>query len=203
MSQYEATNRYPTDEEAIRAERRAQLRENIVFIAQLVMVVAIGLLLRRYVFTLTVVSGSSMQETLQDHQVVAVERLSYLLGSPKPGDIVICHYPGGTSQNYVKRIVAMEGDTVEVRDGKTYLNGTEVFEDFISYPSNYDYTEYANKPIPAGKVFVMGDNRAISKDSRNVGLLSLEDIQGRVVAVVFPFNEIHGIGSEPAYSELS
>ncbi|MDR3085116.1 MAG: signal peptidase I [Christensenellaceae bacterium] len=203
MSQYEATDRFQTDEEAIREERRAQLRENIVFIAQLVMVVAIGLLLRRYVFTLTVVSGSSMQETLQDHQVVAVERLSYLLGEPKPGDIVICHYPGDSTHNYVKRIVAMEGDTIAIRDGKTYLNGSEVFEDFISYPSNYDYLEYETMPLPAGKVFVMGDNRAISKDSRSVGLLSLEEIQGRVVAVVFPFGEIHGIGPEPAYSELS
>lgn len=78
-----------------------------------------ALLIRHYVFMLTIVSGSSMEETLHDHQIVAVDRLRYALADPQRGDIVICHYPND-SKNYVKRIVAIAGDWLQ-NPGRRHL----------------------------------------------------------------------------------
>jgi len=170
-----------------RDKRRKVRRESWVFLAQLVCVVLFALLIRRYVFVLTIVSGDSMLDTLHDKQVVAVNKLCYVLDQPRRGEIVICHYPGD-GRNFVKRVVAVEGDTVQVRDGVTYLNGQALKEDFVTRPA---YADFGPVTVGAGEVFVMGDNRANSHDSRSEGPLPLKLMEGRVFAVVYPFNQMH------------
>lgn len=90
---------------------------------------------------LTIVSGSSMEETLHDHQIVAVDRLRYALADPQRGDIVICHYPND-SKNYVKRIVAIAGDWLQIQDGVTFLNGQALQEEYIVYKAYSDFGPY-------------------------------------------------------------
>ncbi len=183
----------PTEErEGSRAQDRRRMKqkrrvENLRLLAELALVVLLAVLIRHYLFMLTLVSGQSMEETLHDNQIVAVDKLSYRLSGPQRGDIVICHYPQD-ERNFVKRVVAVEGDTLEIRGGRTYLNGELLPEEYIAYPAWNDFG-----PIVVGKdeVFVMGDNRANSHDSRAEGPLPLSLLEGKVFAVLYPLDQMH------------
>lgn len=153
------------------------------------------------------VEGTSMIQTLGDREVMLVNRTAYAFSAPKRGDIVICYYPEEyyteTSQKYatrVKRVVAVAGDRLEIRDGGVYINGERLSEPYLNgvvTPENdlTAFEDYAPKLsegniVPEGMVFVMGDNRPSSRDSRLVGPIPLERVIGRAFAVVYPFRNI-------------
>ena len=134
-------------------------------------------LLFRYVIGFSVVGGESMTPTLQDGNVVMYLRI---VPEYKPGDIVSMRVPSG--DYYVKRVVAVGGDTVEVADGAVLVNGVaaEEFNRFDeTWPENatviYPY------PVQEGNVFVLGDHRLVSKDSRAFGEVRLRQIQGKII----------------------
>ena len=156
-------------------ERKKDARDWIVSLAA---VVVIALLVRTFLFTMIRVDGESMRETLQDGDRLFVTVLDVKMHGVERGDVVICHYPNSNA-NYVKRVVALGGDTIEVRDGDTYLNGEKLEEDYIVHRSTADYGPLT---VPEGTVFVMGDNRSNSRDSRSgsVGPLGENMIVGRV-----------------------
>lgn len=148
------------------------------------------------------VEGNSMQDTLQSNDYMFVEKLSYALSLPQRGDIVICYYPDAyyeqQNKEYytrVKRVVAVEGDTVQSQNGVLYVNGTAVDEPYLS--ADKSKTTGIENPITIqkGEVFVLGDNRTNSNDSRNalVGPIQLEKIIGKPHFVLFPFSHIHGV----------
>ena len=143
-------------------------------------------LVRTYVFEPIVVDGPSMNDTLYTGDRVFVTKFDYLFGEPERGTVVICHYPN-SKENYIKRLVGLPGDTIEIRDGVTYLNGEALDESFIAHPTNRDYG-----PITLGddEYFVMGDNRANSNDCRAVGPLTKSQIVGHVRYLFFPFNRM-------------
>ena len=171
-----------------RAERiRLQRREIARWLAELAVVLLAALLVRAYVFSLTTVQGPSMMDTLQSGQVVAVDKTYFHLHEPQRGMVVICRYPGSRDY-FVKRIAALEGDVIEISQGVTYVNGQALEEDYVSYPCRDDFGPYT---VEEGCVFVLGDNRANSHDSRSEGALSEDMIVGRVVAVFFPLGQAH------------
>ena len=171
-----------------RAERiRLQRREIARWLAELAVVLLAALLVRAYVFSLTTVQGPSMMDTLQSGQVVAVDKTYFHLHEPQRGMVVICRYPGSRDY-FVKRIAALSGDTIEITGGVTYVNGQAMEEDYVSYPCRDDFGPYT---VEEGCVFVLGDNRANSHDSRSEGALSCDMIVGRVVAVFFPLGQAH------------
>lgn len=171
-----------------RAERiRLQRREIARWLAELAVVLLAALLVRAYVFSLTTVQGPSMMDTLQSGQVVAVDKTYFHLHEPQRGMVVICRYPGSRDY-FVKRIAALAGDTIEITGGVTYVNGQAMEEDYVSYPCRDDFGPYT---VEEGCVFVLGDNRANSHDSRSEGALSCDMIVGRVVAVFFPLGQAH------------
>ena len=171
-----------------RAERiRLQRREIARWLAELAVVLLAALLVRAYVFSLTTVQGPSMMDTLQSGQVVAVDKTYFHLHEPQRGMVVICRYPGSRDY-FVKRIAALAGDTIEITGGVTYVNGQAMEEDYVSYPCCDDFGPYT---VEEGCVFVLGDNRANSHDSRSEGALSCDMIVGRVVAVFFPLGQAH------------
>ena len=171
-----------------RAERiRLQRREIARWLAELAVVLLAALLVRAYVFSLTTVQGPSMMDTLQSGQVVAVDKTYFHLHEPQRGMVVICRYPGSRDY-FVKRIAALAGDTIEITGGVTYVNGQAMEEDYVSYPCRDDFGPYT---VEEGRVFVLGDNRANSHDSRSEGALSCDMIVGRVVAVFFPLGQAH------------
>ena len=139
--------------------------------------------------------GSAMNERMDSmipklvhNEDMLVEKMSYWFSDPLRGDIIICFYPGYT-ESCVKRVIGLPGETVAVKDGKIYIN--DVALDESAYWSGEIVGNTDPVTVGSREVFVVGDNRNGSKDSRNptVGSIPYAKIVGRVVAVVYPFNE--------------
>ena len=125
------------------------------------------------------VEGQSMAPTLADQDRLIVNKLSYQLGAPQRGDIVMLYYPLDPDKSYVKRVIAEEGDAVRVVDGRVYVNDVPMRDDFVSaeYRSHDDW---GPQVIPEGYYFVMGDHRNGSSDSRHWGFVPKKYIIGKV-----------------------
>ena len=166
-------------------------RETRNWIISLTAAIVIALLLRFFVFEFIRVEGPSMKPTLYTNEYVFTEKVTYRFNEPATGDIIICSFPNRT-ETFVKRVIGIEGDVLEVKEGMLYINGknddTMTFEEFMN-------NDFAPITVPEDVVFVMGDNRNNSMDSRNssVGPLSYDMIIGRAVFVLWPFDNIHGI----------
>ncbi len=147
----------------------------------------IALVIRMFVFEPYLVSGPSMEPTLFTADRLIVSKFSYRIGAPMRGDIVVFKYPRNPDKDFVKRVIALGGETIEVRLGRVYINGQPIEEDFMtrSAVSNYPETE-----VPTGSVFVLGDNRTNSEDSRFFGFVPLQNIKGKAVALYWPLNRI-------------
>lgn len=150
------------------------------------------LIVRTYVFELIVVDGSSMSDTLYTGDRLFVTKFDYIIGEPMRGEVVICHYPG-SDKNYVKRIVGLPGDTVEIAGGVTYLNGEAMDEHFIAHAAD---REYGPVTLGADEYFVMGDNRSGSRDSRSVGPLTRSQLVGHVRYRIYPFGSMGEVARE-------
>jgi signal peptidase I len=111
------------------------------------------------------VDGASMEPTLVSGEYVIVNRLSYRLGSPRQGDIIVFHYPRNPKEEYIKRIIGLPGDQVEVKNGSVYVNGQLLNETYLSGRTNY----LGTWTVPDGQLFVLGDNRNNSSDSHDWG----------------------------------
>lgn len=137
-----------------------------------------------------VVEGLSMYPTFGDKDYLIVDEISYRLGEPERGDVVIFRYPGNPSIFYVKRIIGLPGETVRIERGNvaiTRADGTALsFEE--PYVVAEDATYTLTSTLGADQYFVMGDNRPKSSDSRVWGPLPKEDIIGRAYLRVFPFD---------------
>lgn len=172
---------------AKRARAKKEVREWVVSIA--VALIAV-FLIRSFLFTIIRVDGDSMKETLHDGERLVVTVLDVKLGGVHRGDVVICHFPGrtgflGIKQNFVKRVVGVAGDKVVMLGGETFVNGQRVDESFVTHKSPLINGAWE---VPAGYVFVCGDNRANSHDSRSydVGYIAESEIVGRVRLVMWP-----------------
>ena len=172
--------------------------------------VIIAMLVRAFIAEPIRVDGYSMTNTLQDGEIVLATKYDYLLGQPQRNDIVICRYPGRVNEKgaftvnisaalaldtytlFVKRLVALPGDTVQITGGHLYVNGELVPdpEFMASVP-----TDYPLRTLGANEYFVVGDNRYSSHDSRSsdVGPISRSAIMGHVRAVVFPWSQHRGV----------
>ena len=131
------------------------------------------------------VDGDSMTPTLLNGEHMLVEKMSFWTREPARGEIVICYYPGYT-ESCVKRVVGLPGDTVCITGGALYINGAALNES--AYWDGVIYGETEQITVGRDEVFVMGDNRNGSKDSRNtsVGCIPYNKIVGRVAAVIWP-----------------
>ena len=138
----------------------------------------------------TVVDGSSMSPTLEDGDNLIVDKLSYRFTDPKRYDIVVFHYPEGENSYYIKRIIGLPGETIQIVDGKIYIDGEVLEEDYGK--EVMEESGRASQPIVLGddEYFVLGDNRNNSKDSRveSVGNIKRSDIIGRAWVRIFPFD---------------
>ena len=133
------------------------------------------------------VDGPSMEPTLYTNERLAVEKVSRYAGLPQRGDIVIVHYSDGTDNNYVKRVIGLPGETVEVRNSTVYINGEALAEDYVSAKP---YEDMAPVTVPEDTIFVMGNNRANSTDSRIVGSVRQDQSVGYAFAILYPFDKM-------------
>ncbi|MCL2187461.1 MAG: signal peptidase I [Defluviitaleaceae bacterium] len=159
---------------------------------------AIGLALlflfvmRNYTFRMAHVTGSSMEPTLYDGDMVVLNRAGWLISGPRIGDIVAFPYRLDPSENYIKRIIAIGGDTVDLYDGAFYVNDLRLDDDFSHERVIRPGDENFPLTVPDGTIFVLGDNRNNSKDSRftAVGSVPYTDVVGRVSVRVWPFGSL-------------
>lgn len=153
---------------------------------------AIVLPIRFFVAEPFIVSGASMEPTFKTGEYLIVDQLSYRLEAPKRGEVIIFHYPQDTSKYFIKRIVGLPGETVELRGVDIYIknkenpNGTKIDQSYI-INTKFDDAVY---PLDSGQYFVMGDNRGASSDSRTWGPLPEDLIVGRAFVRLFPPQEI-------------
>ena len=155
-----------------------------------------ALLIHQYLFTFARVDGTSMLDTLHENNIMGVSRLHYRLNEPQRGEIITCNYPEDGNKLFVKRIIGLPGETIEIREGTVYIDGEPIAETYLTRVD-----DQSMDPITLAKdeIFVMGDNRPVSRDSRAVGPLTLDEIYGRVLFVAFPFNEIRSTMALPKY----
>ena len=128
------------------------------------------------------VDGASMEPTLVSGEYVIVNRLSYRLGSPQRGDIIVFHFPRDPKEEYIKRIVGLPGDEIEARNSAVYVNGQLLDERYLSVKTNYTGTWR----VPEGQLFVLGDNRNNSSDSHDWGTVPMEYVVGKAILVYWP-----------------
>jgi signal peptidase I len=128
------------------------------------------------------VDGDSMIPTLVSGEYVAVNRLSYQLGSPQRGDIIVFHFPRNPKEEYIKRVVGLPGDLVEVMNGSVYVNGQPLAENYLNVKMNYT----GKWEVPADQLFVLGDNRNNSSDSHDWGTVPMDYVVGTAVLVYWP-----------------
>ena len=182
-------------------ERKKDAREWVVSIVTALLAV---LIIRSFFFTIIRVDGTSMTDTLQNNDRLFVTVLDMKLHGPDRFDVVITHYDD-TRKEYVKRVIGLPGDTLEVKSGVLYVNGEAYEKPFLSPDRivNYSLPQYDFGPIevPEGSYFVMGDNRDNSRDSRRVGFLSEDKIVGKVRYIIWPLNRIGSVGGSEVYNK--
>ena len=165
--------------------KKSKAREALEWLLTILGAVAIAFAVRGLLFEPIRVDGHSMDNTLSDGEVMLVTKPEYIFGEPQRFDVVICHYPGRGNTNFVKRIVGIPGDTVEVRDGYLYVNGERYEEPYVDHRPDYTM---APMQVPEGQFFVLGDNRANSNDSHLVGPIDRSMIMGHVRHVLLPLD---------------
>lgn len=156
--------------------------------------VVIALLCNAFVFARADVDGESMLPTLHDKDVVFVEKIINFTKHFKRGQIIIFDRKNAEKDILVKRIIGIEGDQIQIKDGKVYLNGEALKEDYLADGTFTAPSEFLanNKTYTVEKnhVFVLGDNRENSVDSRVLGTINVNDIKGHTVVRLYPFNSI-------------
>lgn len=172
------------------------LREILDWAVHILIAVLIGLFIVNFVVQRTIVNGSSMEPTLQDKNQLLIEKLTQRFGNLHRGDIVTIYVPEFLEEGkdfMIKRVIGVEGDTVEIKDRTVYVNNVPLKEDYINgsetLPGNMQHDKIT---VPKGHVYVLGDNRLpnASRDSRIIGPVSLDKIRGRAFIRYYPFNEM-------------
>lgn len=141
-----------------------------------------------------IVVGASMEPSFHDGQRLIVNKAVYYLHEPERGDVVVFQAVNNRQGDYIKRIIALPGDTVEVKTGAVYINGSQLDESYIKNPPRYTIEQ---QKIPKTSYFVLGDNRDNSDDSHNDWVVPRQNIIGKVWLSIWPPNEW---GLVPDYS---
>ncbi|MFM7685589.1 MAG: signal peptidase I [Actinomycetota bacterium] len=171
-------------------EPRRRLNGWLEWLIVVVVAVTAALGVRAFVLQQFAVSGRSMDTTLHDGDRVLVNKLSYRLHDPNRGDVVVLKTIEGTGErDLIKRVVALPGETIEYRNCTLYVNDRELLEPYLDplvVTPNACGPDQTKITVPVDYVFVMGDNRPGSKDSREIGPVSYADLLGRAFVVIWP-----------------
>lgn len=155
-------------------------------IGTVLLAVILAFLIARFVGQVTIVQGASMEPTLQSKQRLIVGKLAYLFVKPAWGDIVLVQLPD-MNDLLIKRVVATAGQTIEIRDNRLLIDGIVMDEPYLGTKEQADV---AKLTIPAEHVYVMGDNRGNSRDSRQFGTVPVDDLAGIARLSIWPINKI-------------
>lgn len=171
-----------------------KIKELLSWLLTILAAAAIAIAFRAFVAENVIVVGSSMEDTLSTGQRLIIYKLGYMTHTPLRGDIIVLDSSSimNTSDaevDYVKRIIALPGEEINIRGGNVYINGEILDEPYVmgtTYPNGTVFP----MTIPEGTYFVMGDNRQVSYDSRQIGVVEIRKIKGEAIFRIWPINEI-------------
>jgi signal peptidase I len=149
----------------------------------------LSLLIITFVVQAFYIPSGSMEPTLQIDDRILVSKFSYRLGRIARGDVIVFHYPLNPGKDFVKRVVALSGERVELRDGVVLINNqpiTELYPTALAAGDRACTTSYGPQTIPQGQLFVLGDNRCNSEDSRFFGFVPVGNVVGKALLVYWP-----------------
>lgn len=165
------------------------------WIKALAIAIALAFVIRTFLFAPFIVEGESMETTLQNAEKLVVNKAIYYLAEPERGDIIV--FNAEAKRDYIKRVIGVGGDTVEVKNDVLYLNGKPVEEPYLE--KNREQAkqqgmaltdDFGPITVPEGQLFVLGDNRLNSRDSRAIGPVALDKVVGRAEFVFWPAKSI-------------
>ena len=159
---------------------KKQIKEIFEWILILALAVVAAMLINRYVIIKAEVPTGSMEHTIEVDDCILGLKPAYLFNGPKRGDVVIFPYPDNPETTYVKRVIGLPGETVEIKNGYVYIDGTPIEEPYLKEEMRGEYGPYV---VPEGSYFMLGDNRNSSQDSRKWKntYLKEEDIMAKVL----------------------
>ncbi len=171
-------------------KKRTPLSYAAEFIIYIVLILVCVFWVPEHVIQRTVVNGESMENTLHTGESLLVEKISYHFKDPKRYDIIV-FYPEGreVDEYYVKRVYGLPGETIQIKDNQVYINGNAIEDDFAK--NKMDDAGIAEEPVTLAddEYFVLGDNREVSLDSRDLGPIEKENIAGHVILRIWPLDK--------------
>lgn len=186
------------------------IKNFLQWVEAILIALIVSLLIRAYVFELVRVDGPSMNNTLATGETLFVFKASYLISPPKRGDIIVLQYKEGfidyipfieklpflkrlvpelNEIDYIKRVIGLPGEQVDIKDGYVYIDGKKLDEHY-AIGKTQPRSMLFPVTVPENKVFVLGDNREVSSDSRQFGFVNYKKIKGKAVFRLLPLNKI-------------
>ena len=177
--------------------KRSHLMREIIETLALALLI---FLVIRFVLQSYHIEGTSMQPGLKANEFVFINKVAYLFRAPERGDVIVFHFPRDTTQDFIKRVIGIPGDTIKTDSIHVWVNGTQLKEPYISTPLNPLARTWK---VPPNDYFVLGDNRPDSYDSRNWDYVPKDYIMGKAIVVFWPLNAIHFIpANKNVYSQI-
>jgi len=186
------------------------IKNTISFIWEIIKIVVIALVIvipvRYFLFQPFLVNGQSMEPNFENGDYLIIDEISYRFHDPQRGEVIVFSAPPNPSTRYIKRIIGLPGETIEIKEGKIFVikENTEVLDESQYLPKGLETQSGVQGDkfsVPEDKFFVLGDNRQVSSDSRIWGLLPRQNIIGRVYLRLWPFKEVGKI-EKPIFQNL-
>ncbi|RLQ94582.1 signal peptidase I [Falsibacillus albus] len=183
---------------------RSKLKEELIsWLKAVVLAILVVFIAKTFLVANYVVDGSSMYPTLKNEDRLMVNKIGYKLSDIKHGDIIVFH--ATPTDDYIKRVIGLPGDTIVYKNDELYRNGKKVTEPYLdpekkeleSGNLTYDFTleqDTGKTKVPAGELWVMGDNRRNSVDSRRFGFIKQSDVVGKLDVRYYPFGKFEWFG---------
>ena len=176
-------------------DRDKPKNEALEWIKSIGIAVVVAFFIKTFIFNSTYVLGNSMHPTLHEKDRLFATKVSLYFSGPDRGEIIVLEAPDDQNKDYIKRVIGIEGDKIQIKNGKVYLNDELLEEDYIEDDAyTMVYNNIDTWIVPEGEVFVLGDNRyeGASKDSRYFGSISLDLVKGITGFRYYPFNDGFG-----------
>jgi len=188
---------------------RSILFEILSWVETVLIAIIIALLIRAFIIDPVIVNGVSMEDTLHEGQRLIIYKLGYFFYPPQRGDIIVFQYQKGlvrdipilknleflnrvlptvTEIDYIKRVIGLPGDKIDIEDGKVYVNDKELIEPYAKGLTHKQILEFP-LIVPENSVFVLGDNRENSRDSRAIGFIDYGRIKGKAILRIWPLKD--------------
>jgi signal peptidase I len=189
--------RTPNFESPIETQRRSSLGKELrAWTREVAFAVGLAVIIIVFLYQPVTVEGTSMAPLLSDQERIFINKFVYRFEPIHRGDVVVFWYPLDRSESFIKRVVGLPGETLEIRDGKLFINGNRIREPYVP-PSYFDDSSYGPIKIPPHEYFVMGDHRDSSNDSRIFGPVPRKYIYGEAVFAYWPFDHFGEITPPP------